>query len=34
MRKPYQPNWEHGEILALVAARREGHIAIIDQVDG
>jgi len=34
MKKPYQPNWEHGMILALVATKKEGHITIIDQVDG
>ncbi len=32
-KKPKQPNWEHGEILALVKAKRDEHIATMDKVN-
>lgn len=33
-RKTSQPNWEHGEILILVKAKRDEHIANLDIIDG
>jgi hypothetical protein len=29
VRKPCQPNWEHGEIIALVVAKKKEHMANI-----
>ncbi len=34
VQKPCQPNWEHGKIIALVAAKGEEHMANIKEVDG
>jgi hypothetical protein len=34
VRKPRQPNWEHGNIIVLVVAKRKEHMANIEQVDG
>jgi hypothetical protein len=32
-KKPKLPNWEHGEILALVKVKRDEHIATLNKVN-
>ncbi len=32
-RKPWQPNWEHGEVSALIKAKHDEHIIALDKVD-
>jgi hypothetical protein len=32
-RKPQQPNWEQGEIMALIKAKRDEHVVVLDKVD-
>lgn len=33
LRKFRQPNWEHKEVLVLIIAKKDEHIARLDQVD-
>jgi hypothetical protein len=33
LRKPQQPNWEHKEVLVLIIAKKDEHIAGLDQVN-
>jgi hypothetical protein len=33
-RKPSQPKWEQIELLVLVMAKQEKHLANMDKVDG
>ncbi len=32
-RKPWQPNWEQGEIMAFIKAKRDEHVAALNKVD-
>ncbi len=32
-RKPRQPNWEHKEMLALIKAKCDEHIAMLNTVE-
>jgi hypothetical protein len=32
-RKPWQHSWEHGEIIALIEAKKEEHLVTFDQLD-
>jgi len=31
--KPKQPNWEHNEVIALIQAKNDDHMASLDVVD-
>jgi hypothetical protein len=33
LRKPRWPNWEHGEILAFIKAKKERHITSLNKMD-
>ncbi len=33
IKKPTQPNWEHQEVVSLVQAKKDEHIASLDVVD-
>jgi hypothetical protein len=33
-RKPKQPNWEHDEIVALIKAKKNEHVASMHKTDG
>jgi hypothetical protein len=33
LKKPWQPNWEHKEVLVLIIAKKDEHIAGLDQVN-
>ncbi len=32
-KKPRYPNWEHGEILAFIKVKKEGHITTLNKMD-
>jgi hypothetical protein len=32
-KKPRQPNWEHGEFLALVKVKHDEHIIALAKID-